>query len=76
MKKLPLKLVLEIDSTNLSTRRKGLEEVLRLMNETSHLQPKRKQVIWDKEFSEPYWKVKVVDIQNYLPERKTKKPRA
>ncbi len=62
MKSLPLKIILEIDSTNLSTRRMALEAVNELMLTTGHLQPKTGQVVRG-----DYWRVKAVKVSNYLP---------
>lgn len=64
MKRLPLKMVLEIDSTNLSTRRYALEAILELMHTTGHYEPKSGQVIRN-----PYWKAKVVKMVNFLTEK-------
>lgn len=67
MKNLPLKIVIEIDSTNLSTRRKALERLNELMNETGHSEPHLYQIIWDKEFmGTPYWRLKVIALVNSL----------
>src|SRR5258708_2154739 len=63
-KQLPLKIILEIDSTNLSTRRYALEAVIDLMHTTGHSQPKYGQIIRG-----PYWRAKVVKRVDSLPKK-------
>lgn len=59
MKNLPLRLTIQIDSTNGSTMTKGIESIYEILKRYNF--PKKGQVVEDKEFSTPYWKVTVLE---------------
>jgi hypothetical protein len=64
MKELPLSLTIRIDATNGSTMTSGVEAVCKILK--TYNSPKKGQIIDDKQFDTPYWKVTIIDAVTSL----------
>ena len=58
MKNLPLQLIIKVESTNGTTMLDGLESVTKILHNYNF--PRDNQIIKDKRFKCPYWKVTIL----------------